>query len=48
MNHLRARIGLLIVVGDGDRIKLADGIVSQKNTAWVFPGDSRAGLDLRP
>ena len=48
MDHLGAGIGLLAVVGDRDRIELADRIVAFEDAARVFPGDRRAGLDLRP
>ncbi len=48
MNHLGAGIGLLIVVGDGDRIELADRVVAAQDAARVLPGNRRAGLDLGP
>src|SRR5262249_10913593 len=48
MGHLRARVGLRIVVGDGDRIELADRVVAAQDAARIFPGDRRSGLDLRP
>ncbi len=48
VDHLRAGVGLLIIVRHGDRIKFADGIVALQNAARIFPGDGRAGLDLRP
>src|SRR5215469_14495433 len=48
MDHFGPGIGLLAVVGDRHRIKLADRVVAFEHTARVFPGDRRAGLDLRP
>ena len=48
MNHLRACVGLLVVVGHGDRVELADRIVAHQHAAWVFPRDGRTRLDLRP
>ena len=48
VDHLRAGIGLLEVVGHGHRVELPDGIVAGEDAARVFPRDSRAGLDLRP
>ena len=29
-------------------IKFADAVVALQDAAWIFPGDGRAGLDLRP
>src|SRR5205085_10674263 len=40
--------GLLFVIGQGDGIELADGIVADQDAARIFPGDRRASLDLRP
>ena len=48
VNHLRAGVGLLIVVGERDGIEFADGIVALQNAARILPGDGRAGFDLRP
>src|SRR5262252_1323794 len=48
MNHLGPCVGLLEIVGYGDRIKLADRVVAAENAARIFPCDGRAGLDLRP
>src|SRR5205085_4444634 len=48
MQHLGAGVGLLAIVGDGNRIEFAYRVVALKNAARVFPGDRRAGLDLRP
>ena len=39
MMHLRARVRLLEMVGDGDGIELADGIVAAQDATWIFPGD---------
>ena len=48
VDHLRAGIGLLLHVGQGDRVELADGVVALENAGRVLPGDGRAGLHLRP
>ena len=48
MNHLGAGIGLLVVVGDGDGIELANRVVALQDAARIFPGDGCAGLDLGP
>ena len=48
MDHLGAGIGLLVIVGDGDRIEFADGILAAQDAGRIFPGDGRARLDLRP
>ena len=48
VNHLGARVGLLVVVGHGDGIELADRVVAHQHTAWVFPCDGRSCLDLCP
>ena len=48
MDHLRAGVGLLHVVGRRDRVELADRVVALQDAARILPGDRRAGLDLRP
>jgi hypothetical protein len=48
MDHLGAGVGLLEVVGHGDRVELAARVVAAQHHAGVLPGDGRAGLDLRP
>ena len=48
MDHLGAGIDLLMAVGDGDRIEFAARIVAAQDAGRIFPGDGRAGLDLRP
>src|ERR1700733_9612 len=48
MNHLRAGVGLLIVVGECDGIEFADGIFALQDAAGILPGNGRAGLDLSP
>src|SRR5688572_4323408 len=48
VDHLRAGIGLLHVVRRGDRVELADGVVTLKDAAWILPRDSRPGFHLRP
>ena len=48
MDHLGAGVGLLIVVGQRHRVKLADRVVALQNAARIFPGDRRTGFHLRP
>src|SRR5207302_7563736 len=48
VDHLGAGVGLLLVVGQGDRVELAHRIIALQDAARVFPGDRRAGLDLGP
>ena len=48
MNHLCPGIGLLFVVGNGNRIELADRIVALQNTGRIFPGNGRSRFYLRP
>src|SRR5204863_1252020 len=48
VEHLGAAIDLLVAVRDGDRIELAARMIATQDAAWIFPGDGRAGLDLRP
>src|SRR6185437_6028955 len=48
VNHLRAGVCLLIIIGERDGIELADGIFTLQDAAGIFPGDGRAGLHLRP
>src|SRR5881394_442263 len=48
MDHLRAGVGLLIVVRDRDRVELPDRALAAQDAARVLPRDRRAGLDLRP
>ena len=48
VDHLRAGVGLLPVVGRRHRVELADRVVALQDAARVLPGDRRAGLDLRP
>src|SRR5690606_39422401 len=47
-NHLRAGIGLLAVVGDGDRVELALAALAPQDAGRILPGDRRTGLDLGP
>ncbi len=48
VDHLGAGVGLLVVVGQRDRVELADRVVALQDAAGVLPGDRRAGLDLGP
>ena len=48
VDHLRAGVGLLPVVGRRHRVELADRVVALQDAAGILPGDRRAGLDLRP
>ncbi len=48
VDHLGAGVGLLVVVGHGHRVELADRVVSLQDAARILPGDRRSGLDLSP
>src|SRR6516225_5491401 len=48
MQHLGAGIDLLVTVGNRNRIEFTARIVAAQNTARIFPGDGRAGLELGP
>ena len=48
VDHLRAGVGLLVVVRERHRVELADRVRTGQHAARVLPGDRRAGLDLRP
>ena len=46
--HLRARICLLVVAGEGHGVEFAAGVIPHQNGRGIFPGDGGAGLHLRP
>src|SRR5204863_7698821 len=46
MQHLRARVGLLVVVRERYGVELTYGVVALQDAARVLPGDRGAGLDL--
>ena len=48
VNHLGASVGLLEVVGHGNGVELAAGVIPAQNHAGVLPGYGRAGFHLRP
>ena len=48
MCHLGAGVRLLHIVGDRHRIELANRVLAAQDAARIFPGDRRAGLNLRP
>src|SRR5882724_6257721 len=48
MNHLGAGVGLLVMIGERNRIELADRVVAAQHAARIFPRDRRSGLNLRP
>ena len=48
MDHLGAGIGLLVVVGDRDRVELTHAVFTVQHAARVLPRHRAAGLDLRP
>src|SRR5262245_52862534 len=48
MNHLRAGVGLLVIVRQRYRIELADGVIALQNAAWILPCNRRAGFHLCP
>src|SRR6185437_2463243 len=48
VDHLRAGIGLLVVVRGRDGVELADRALTAQDAAGILPGDRRAGLHLCP
>src|SRR5438552_1538924 len=48
MQHLRARVGLLVVVRERHGVELTYGVVALQDAARVLPGDRGTGLDLGP
>lgn len=48
VNHLGSSIGLLHIIGQRHRIKLADGVVTFQDNRRVFPSNGRASLNLCP
>src|SRR5690554_3037933 len=48
MDHLGARVSLLEIIGQRDRVELADTVVTLENAAGILPGYRRAGLHLGP
>src|SRR5262249_41736302 len=45
VHHLGAGVGLLVVVGDGDREEFAHRVLAAQDAAWVFPRDRGTGFD---
>ena len=37
MDHLRTRIGLLVIIGHGNRVKLTYRVITRQDTARIFP-----------
>ena len=48
VDHLRARVRLLVVVGHGHAVELRYGVVAAQQTRGVFPRDGRSRLHLCP
>ena len=48
MDHLRPSVRLLIVVSKGDRVELANRVITSQDHGGVLPSDGRASLNLRP
>ena len=48
VNHFGSGIGLLPIIGYGNGIKLADGIVPLQNARRIFPSDGGTGFNLSP
>ena len=48
MHHFRARIGLLVIVGNRDGIKLPLAIVTAQNAGRIFPCHRRSSFHLCP
>src|ERR1019366_6235471 len=47
VDHLGAGVGLLPVIGQGDGVELADGVIADQQAARILPGDGGAGFYLR-
>ena len=48
MDHLRARVGLLVVVRDRDGIELRGGVVALQDRGRILPGDGGTRFHLGP
>ena len=48
VDHLRPGVGLLVIIGESDRVELTHRVVTLQDAARIFPGDGRSGLHLRP
>src|SRR5205807_4580648 len=48
VQHLRARVGLLVVVGERNGVELTHGVVALQDAARVLPRDRGTRLDLGP
>ena len=48
VDHLGARVGLLLFAGERNAVELAHAVVALQDDAGVLPGDGAAGLDLGP
>ena len=48
MDHLRAGVRLLVVVGHSDRVKFSHRVVTPQDAAGILPRDSRSCLNLCP
>ena len=48
VDHLRASVRLLVVVGQRDRVELADRVIPAQYHRRVLPCDCGASLNLRP
>ena len=48
MDHLGAGVGLLIIVGDGNRVKLSNAVFAVEDAARIFPCHRASGFHLSP
>ena len=48
VDHLRTRIGLLVVIGYSHTVKLSNRIVTRQDTRRIFPRDGTTRFYLRP
>ena len=48
VNHLRARVGLLVMVRHGHAVKFCLRVVARKDARGIFPCNGGAGFHLRP
>src|SRR5206468_10038450 len=48
VDHFGPGVGLLVVVGEGNRVELAHRVLTLQDAARILPGDGRTSLHLRP
>ncbi len=48
VDHLRAGVRLLVIIGERDGVEFANRVVSLQDAARIFPSDGGAGFNLCP